>query len=444
MSSAWAKRGGQLRRPRGGSVPGRTGQLSRQDGWPSRSPQWRVRRRSRRPAAGYRGSHARRLTLAEDDRARGQLEKFLVRVDQAAGIECARGFNMSGRGDPSRGPVLPSERRSRPGQLVTNHSPDSPGRSRRPVCGAVVDTSAARSASNDSAETGDPVRRIRPARHARRLPRPSRCARPLPGHCPSGHAAPRYRLRLHNLGEADGLPIPGRHPGRNRCPARARLLAGRVHRDRNGGHSGYLWTLPDPLPPRPPRAAWSRWPRRWPTSRRSVADDDSRDGQTEPALRLTGQPGSEPARDAPRQSGHDNLVELATGAHLLKGRQRVWVAEFALHRHTQRSEAGQHRTEPLPCMRGRLLIGSRARIRCRPPPHARLRERPTGCHGVVLGSFGVWNNHEERAWPSGDPLTQNFLDLCRLQGLVRDNKISAHTTTHINVSRETVPWRRPA
>ncbi len=97
MSSAWAKRGGQLRRPRGGSVPGRTGRLSRQDGWPSRSPQWRVRRRSRRPAAGFRGSHARRLTLAEDDRARGQLEKFLVRVDQAAGIECARGFNMSGR-----------------------------------------------------------------------------------------------------------------------------------------------------------------------------------------------------------------------------------------------------------------------------------------------------------------------------------------------------------
>jgi hypothetical protein len=59
---------------------------------------------------------------------------------------------------------------------------------------------------------------------------------------------------------------------------------------------------------------------------RSVTGDDGRDRQSEPALCLMRQVGPEPARDGLGQGGHDDLVELAIGARLLDGLQRVGAA----------------------------------------------------------------------------------------------------------------------
>jgi hypothetical protein len=62
----------------------------------------------------------------------------------------------------------------------------------------------------------------------------------------------------------------------------------------------------------------------------SVTGDDGRDGQPEPALGLVRQAGPEPARNAPGQGGHDDLVELMIGEHLFHGFQRAGAAEIAL------------------------------------------------------------------------------------------------------------------
>jgi hypothetical protein len=48
----------------------------------------------------------------------------------------------------------------------------------------------------------------------------------------------------------------------------------------------------------------------------SVAGDDGRGRLLEPALSLMRQIGPQLARDAPGQSGHDDLVELMLGEHL--------------------------------------------------------------------------------------------------------------------------------
>jgi len=107
------------------------------------------------------------------------------------------------------------------------------------------------------------------------------------------------------------------------------------------------------------------------------------------------QAGPEPARDVLRQGGHDDLIELAIGARLLNGLQRVGAAQIALDRHAQFSKAGQHQAEALPGLRGRLLISGGASIVRRPPPHAGLGEHAAGRHRIVPCGFGVRDDHEE-------------------------------------------------
>jgi len=137
---------------------------------------------------------------------------------------------------------------------------------------------------------------------------------------------------------------------------------------------------------------------------RSVTGDDGRDRQSEPALRLMRQVGPEPARDVLGQGGHDDLVELAIYACLPDGLQGVGAAQIALDRHAQRGMPVQYQAETLPGLRGRLLVGGRASVIGRPPPHAWLWKHAAGRHGIVLCGLSVRDDHEERARPRADPL----------------------------------------
>src|SRR6266536_571675 len=170
-----------------------------------------------------------------------------------------------------------------------------------------------------------------------------------------------------------------------------------------------------------PACGTSSWQDGW-----SVTGDDGRDWQSEPALGLMWQVRPEPARDVLGQGGHDDLVELVIGAHFVNGLQRAGASEIALDRDADRSKAGQHQAEALPGLRGRLLVGRGASVIRRPPPHAGLGEDAAGRHRVILRGFGVRDNHEEGTGPRTDPLAQLFPQLRPLQGLVRNNKISAH------------------
>lgn len=86
--------------------------------------------------------------------------------------------------------------------------------------------------------------------------------------------------------------------------------------------------------------------------------------------RPAGQAGPEPARDSPRQRGHDDLVELVIGERLVRGLERAGTPQIALGRDAQRSEVGRHPAEPLPGLRARFLVGGRATVIRRPPCHA--------------------------------------------------------------------------
>src|SRR5208282_232178 len=93
------------------------------------------------------------------------------------------------------------------------------------------------------------------------------------------------------------------------------LPACRSRRIAGGGPPGWLrprWT--GPAGP-DMRATCPR--RRQLADGRSITGDDGRDRQSEPALHLMRQVGPEPAGGVLRQRGHDDLVELAIGAHLL-------------------------------------------------------------------------------------------------------------------------------
>src|SRR5881394_3930966 len=63
----------------------------------------------------------------------------------------------------------------------------------------------------------------------------------------------------------------------------------------------------------------------------SVTGDDGRDREPEPAAGLVRQVGPEPARDAPGQGGHDDLVELVIGEYCSDGLQRDGTPQISLN-----------------------------------------------------------------------------------------------------------------
>jgi hypothetical protein len=57
------------------------------------------------------------------------------------------------------------------------------------------------------------------------------------------------------------------------------------------------------------------------------------------------------------------------------------------------------KAEPLPGLRGGLLVGGGAGVLRPPPPHAGLREDAAGGNRVIVGGFGVRDKHEEGTRP---------------------------------------------